>query len=239
MKRLRLRREPITLFGESDIQRAERLRKLELKTPIEYIQSDGSEFLKIIREEEDKEDQDEGIEAQLQRVQDEDPDFKKEDRPATCIEEEILFFFRKAWWEWHDELDRRPETERRTAQGRHDTATLKQTRAFLKPLFKLLQKRALGSDILKEIIQIYKHCATADYVAANDAYYRLAIGNAPWPMGVTMVGIHERSSREKLHSSSVAHVLNDETQRKYIQGVKRLMSFLQKKYPTAPSKSVN
>lgn len=239
MTRLRMRGEPITLFAELDIQRAERLRKLELKTPMEYIQGDGSEFGKIMREEEERDPEDTELEQQLQKVQDEDPDFKIEDRAPACVEEEILFYFRKAWWQWHEELDRRHDLERRSAQGRHDTATLKQTRAFLKPLFRLLQKRTLARDILKEMIVIYKNCAERDYVAANAAYYRLAIGNAPWPMGVTMVGIHERSAREKLHAGSVAHVLNDETQRKYIQGVKRLMSFLQKKYPTVPSKSVN
>lgn len=45
----------------------------------------------------------------------------------------------------------------------------------------------------------------------------MAIGNAPWPIGVTMVGIHARTGREKISSRYVAHVLNDETQRKYIQ----------------------
>ena len=45
----------------------------------------------------------------------------------------------------------------------------------------------------------------------------MAIGNAPWPIGVTMVGIHARTGREKIFAKSIAHVLNDETQRKYIQ----------------------
>lgn len=45
----------------------------------------------------------------------------------------------------------------------------------------------------------------------------MAIGNAPWPIGVTMVGIHARTGREKISSRNVAHVLNDETQRKYMQ----------------------
>ena len=39
-----------------------------------------------------------------------------------------------------------------------------------------------------------------------------------------MVGIHERSGREKIFSSNVAHALNDETSRKYIQSLKRLVS---------------
>ena len=45
------------------------------------------------------------------------------------------------------------------------------------------------------------------------------------------VGIHERAAREKIFSQDVAHVLNDETQRKYIQSVKRLMTYAQNKYP--------
>ena len=32
-----------------------------------------------------------------------------------------------------------------------------------------------------------------------------------------MVGIHARTGREKIFSQQIAHVLNDETQRKYIQ----------------------
>lgn len=55
------------------------------------------------------------------------------------------------------------------------------------------------------------------FAQANDAYLQMAIGNAPWPIGVTMVGIHARTGREKIFSKHVAHVLNDETQRKYIQ----------------------
>lgn len=62
-----------------------------------------------------------------------------------------------------------------------------------------------------------------EYLKANDAYLKLSIGNAPWPIGVTMVGIHERSGREKIFSNNVAHVLNDETSRKYIQSLKRLV----------------
>jgi pre-mRNA-splicing factor 18 len=44
-------------------------------------------------------------------------------------------------------------------------------------------------------------------------------------MGVTMVGIHERTGRAKIFSSQIAHILNDETQRKYIQSIKRLITF--------------
>lgn len=66
----------------------------------------------------------------------------------------------------------------------------------------------------------------------------LAIGNAAWPMGVTMVGIHERAGRSKLNTSQVAHILNDETTRKYIQMFKRLMSFAQRKFPANPSQTI-
>jgi len=79
-------------------------------------------------------------------------------------------------------------------------------------------------------------CLAREYTRANEAYLLLAIGNAAWPMGVTMVGIHERAGREKIFSQQVAHVLNDESQRKYIQSIKRLMTYCQRLYPTRPSK---
>jgi Prp18 domain len=37
-----------------------------------------------------------------------------------------------------------------------------------------------------------------EFVHAHDIYMLTAIGNAPWPIGLTMVGIHERSGREKV-----------------------------------------
>ncbi len=39
----------------------------------------------------------------------------------------------------------------------------------------------------------------------------MAIGNAPWPVGVTRSGIHDRPNCAKVYSSAIAHVLNDET----------------------------
>lgn len=102
-----------------------------------------------------------------------------------------------------------------------------------------------------------------NYIKANEFFLEMAIGNAPWPIGATMVGIHARPGRERIASKHVARkhafilslfiknhnyipifvaflkdVLNDETQRKYIQGVKRLISKAQQYFPTDPSKCV-
>ncbi len=70
----------------------------------------------------------------------------------------------------------------------------------------------------------------------------VAVGNSPWPIGVTAVGLHERASREKIsfkYAAGRAHVMNDEATRKYIQALKRLMTFVQRRYPTDPSRSVD
>lgn len=66
----------------------------------------------------------------------------------------------------------------------------------------------------------------------------MAIGNAPWPVGVTRSGIHQRPGSAKAYVSNVAHVLNDETQRKYIHSVKRIITKCQDYYATDPSKCV-
>ena len=69
------------------------------------------------------------------------------------------------------------------------------------------------------------------YVDAADGYLRLSIGKAAWPIGVTMVGIHERSAREKLHDSAKGHVMGDEVTRKYLQSIKRCITFAQVRWP--------
>jgi pre-mRNA-splicing factor 18 len=169
-------------------------------------------------------------------------------------------------------------------QGKLAAATQVQSAEYLKPLFKLLRSRvselhvcpcinynnlfqSLPSDVLGRIAEIVYYMQMRQYQRANDSYLRLSIGNAPWPIGVTMVGcvkififttvsthlmmasIHERSAREKISSDQVAHVLNDEVSRKYIQSLKRyapamfpvypdndllyprLLTFAQTKYP--------
>lgn len=47
-----------------------------------------------------------------------------------------------------------------------------------------------------------------------------------------MVGIHERSSQDKLQAGDhQAHILSDEITRKYLQSIKRCLSFAQVRWP--------
>ena len=82
-------------------------------------------------------------------------------------------------------------------------------------------------------------CEAGEFVKANDAYILIAIGNSAWPIGVTSVGIHTRTARENVEQKNVAHVMNNEMQRKYLTSVKRLMKFAQDQRPdVAPSSDV-
>ncbi len=57
---------------------------------------------------------------------------------------------------------------------------------------------------MKYLELIVDCCIQRDFIKANEHYLMLAIGDAPWPIGVTMVGIHERAGREKIFSQKVA-----------------------------------
>lgn len=137
-------------------------------------------------------------------------------------------------------LNRFLDQVKRSTQGKLAAATQVQSAEYLKPLFKQLRSRTMAADVLAKLAEIVHFMQKREYQKANDAYLRLSIGNAAWPIGVTMVGyvyksgsvdfflltellysIHERSAREKISSDQVAHVLNDEVSRKYIQSVKR------------------
>ena len=108
------------------------------------------------------------------------------------------------------------EQEKGSVEGREQIAIYRQCHRFLRPLFTIIRERELSEEILNYLYEIAHYCLRSDYVKAHDKYLELSIGNSPWPMGVTMVGIHERSGRSKIFSSQIAHILNDETQRKYL-----------------------
>ncbi|KRK02820.1 uncharacterized protein Dyak_GE25155, isoform B [Drosophila yakuba] len=139
---------------------------------------------------------------------------------------------------WNDQIANYSKHEKMSTKVKMTRVIYTQTKEYVKPLFRKLKHHTLPEDILDSLRDICKHLLNRNYITASDAYLEMAIGNAPWPIGVTMVGIHARTGREKIFSKNVAHVMNDETQRKYIQGLKRLMTKCQEYFPTDPSKCV-
>lgn len=141
--------------------------------------------------------------------------------------------------EWDKELESKPEEWIYTLEGRQAVANLRICRSHMKPLFKRIRKRELPGDIERALYLIVQAMKKRNYREAADVYVGLAIGNAPWPIGVTMIGIHERSAREKIFAQSQAHAMHDEETRKYLQSVKRLITYSQRIYPTVPSLSLD
>ncbi|PLW34940.1 hypothetical protein PCANC_19075 [Puccinia coronata f. sp. avenae] len=258
VRRLRNKGQPIRLFGESDKERRLRLRALQLIE--ERTEGGRNELMQALEGVEGKMDLEvlpkqakDGKTNNTKAVgssahpegsgNDSDGDLEaNQDGEVTVdlnliktdprkIYPQIYFALKRVLKEWEQSMAERPDHIRRSAQGKLVAATQKQSAEYLKPLFKSLRKRELAPDVLQAVAEIVHHMQTREYIRANDAYLRLSIGNAPWPIGVTMVGIHERSGREKIFSNNVAHVLNDEVSRKYIQSLKRILTFAQTKRP--------
>jgi len=239
IRRLRKHGEPITFFGETDQKRCERLQRLE-----EHEKSRLNEEDKLAGTDNDfRQDLEQASHVGSTIVQDEKPIVEESDTPKTRAPDQskgdFLLENLKRWLKtWEQDLNDRPEDEKLTAQGRVIAATFRQCCRYIEPLFQLLENKKCPTDILNPLYEITVHLKNKQYVKASDAYLRLAIGNAPWPMGVTMVGIHERSAREKIFTNQVAHILNDETQRKYIQSIKRIITYCQNRWPVDPSQTV-
>lgn len=253
IRRLRERGEPIRLFGESDYDAFQRLRKIEIQAP--EVNKGLRNDLKAALDKIDQQYLNEVVGGAEGTEQDTQHDLKVHEENTTIEELEALGaslgtgndvrdmdiinkVLKFLLGVWAKDLNSREDHVKRSVQGKLTSATQKQTESYLEPLFRKLRKKNLPADIKESITDIIKFMLEREYVKANDAYLQMAIGNAPWPIGVTMVGIHARTGREKIFSKHVAHVLNDETQRKYIQGLKRLMTICQKHFPTDPSKCV-
>ncbi|CAB0008199.1 unnamed protein product [Nesidiocoris tenuis] len=219
IKRLRDRGEPIMLFGETEFDTFKRLRKCEILEPesVKGLRNDFQEAMEKVDQE---------MAAKL-------------GKGDTKYDMNVIVHFLNLMLKlWGDELNNRIDSEKMATRGKMALATYKQTQVYLRPLINKLRNHTLPEDISDSLTSIVRCLLDRDYIHASDRYLEMAIGNAPWPIGVTMVGIHARTGREKIFSKNVAHVLNDETQRKYIQGLKRLMTKCQQFFPTDPSRCV-
>ena len=167
---------------------------------------------------------------------------KARDAESAHPADQVVHFLKYLLEEWQREVDAnvaRDENWTRTEVGRQSAANVRLCAEHLKPLFKKCKKRALPADLERALFLVVKRMKARDYRAAADAYVGVAIGNAAWPIGVTMVGIHERSARTKINAQTQAHAMHDEETRKFLQSVKRLMTFAQRRFPTTPSLSLD
>ncbi|CAJ1946308.1 unnamed protein product [Cylindrotheca closterium] len=250
---------PIQFFGESHNQRFQRLKDaLEQQKKSLAGQSEMDEFRlgkgHGIRNTFLGRKEDQGQQQQQQQQQHQNKKRKlEEERKETKVKEAaadnddqddppkvIYKFFKTLLKQWEQDLTERSDIVARSLAGRNESRTLKQCKDYIRPLFKLCKSRKLGEGIQGHLMKIVQFAKEGEFVRANDAYIDVSIGRAAWPIGVTMVGIHARSGREKIGAANVAHVMNSELQRKYLTSVKRLLTYAQKKRPDVdPSKKVS
>jgi pre-mRNA-splicing factor 18 len=151
---------------------------------------------------------------------------------------ELYNWFHLTFIEWEKSLSEEIKNKIDTNELHSKLGIYKQCRGYIKTLLIHLKEKTVPQFILDKLFEIMVFCIDRDYIRANDNYIDLSIGDAPWPMGVTMVGIHERTGRSRIYNSQVAYILNDDITKKYLQSVKRVMSFIQRNHPKHPSQSV-
>lgn len=231
---LRDRKQPITLFGETSSERVERLLAVIIgndqnesskKRKSEEIASDKDGEIVNSDDEEDQdhiEDDNQADNASQQSVEQQatkrprrdpnepviyyDPTIQHHKIEGYSPEKIVYKFFRSLIKQWELDLSERSSADKGRVKGRNEVKAQKQCKDHIRPLFRLLKKKEVPPDIMHNLHSMVQWCEEGNFVKANDEYMRTAIGNAPWPMGLTMVGIHERSGRERISTAKVSNL---------------------------------
>lgn len=216
--KLRALSEPALLFGESHAQRLRRHYKLVAIAPSQPTMTTGPipTTLSLLPESEMK------VTSTIPKDVD----------GRSFLFRQLASYFTMVLTEWSRALAQRATSVKESHQGKQAYNAYIQSRSNMTPLFRKFESGQLEDGILTPMVEIVAAAQEKRYVDANDGYLRLSIGKAAWPIGVTMVGIHERSAREKLHESdNAAHIMSDEVTRKFLQSIKRCLSFAQTRWP--------
>lgn len=105
---------------------------------------------------------------------------------------------------------------------------LKEVKRDLVKLLYRLRVGKLDDSMILSLATIIYYIQLQDFVKANESYMKLSIGNVAYPIGIRDVGIHARHALSKItgeDKSTIANVMKGESTRKWILGVKRLISY--------------
>ncbi|XP_053113634.1 pre-mRNA-splicing factor 18 isoform X5 [Hemicordylus capensis] len=189
IRRLRERGEPIRLFGETDYDAFQRLRKIEILAP--EVNKGLRNDLKAALDKIDQQYLNEIVGGQEQGEDDTQNDLKVHEENTTIEELEVLKcyftsimalgeslgqgddhkdmdiitkFLKFLLGVWAKELNAREDYVKRGVQGKLNSATQKQTESYLRPLFRKLRKRTIPADIKESITDIIKFMLQREYV---------------------------------------------------------------------------
>ncbi|KAL2024410.1 hypothetical protein VTK56DRAFT_8221 [Thermocarpiscus australiensis] len=224
VRKLRGLGEPAVLFGESHAARLSRYRKAARGAAAASAAATGP------------------IATTLAPVEEKDMKVSGTVPPASdkkarrFLFRQLASYFNMVLREWEAALARENNAE--TFAGQTARNAMLSSKETMRPLFRKFEQGDLDESILEAVVEIVKAAQERRYVDANDAYLRLSIGKAAWPIGVTMVGIHERSAREKLHDGERGHIMGSEVTRKYLQSIKRCLTFAQVRWPPEDRRQV-
>ncbi|KAL2311940.1 hypothetical protein POMI540_4554 [Schizosaccharomyces pombe] len=208
--KLREMKEPIRLFGESEEATIQRYYSLLKYKKLEEIEN---ELLT------------KGVET---------IDFEHATTTKPKVSKQVVAFLQHGIRIWDNFLSSKSINSFESSESQMQLKIFRQAKQDLDVLIQLIVDEALNDDIFKRIAEICYRCQKHEFVKANDMYLRLTIGNAPWPIGVTMVGIHERSAHQRLQANPSSNILKDEKKRKCLQALKRFITFQERESSNLP-----
>lgn len=216
IRKLRALDEPARLFDESHAARLKRYRILTRPKTV-YTNTIIPTSLSLVDE------KDMQIPANI-------PDAGPE---RDYLYQQLASYFTLILEAWRVTLAARPAEVKESSSGRAALASLQESIATLTPLFRLFESKDMPPEKLRAVVSIVQAVQKRRYVDANNRYLELSIGKAAWPIGVVSVGIHERASRSRIgeEAKNVAHIMGDEVARRWLQGIKRCITFAQTRWP--------
>lgn len=154
---------------------------------------------------------------------------------------ELFIWFNSVFQQWEKDLKEANLNENPNESSKdklRNTNLLRQCRRYCKPLLSMFKQGSTPKYFLEKLFELMIYTMNRDYIKANECYYALAIGKSPWPKAEGKFSIHHRHTDRIRKPSDIAHIFNNETTKKYLHGIKRVVSYCQGKNPNKPSLNV-
>ncbi len=223
------------LEEESKRQRREQSHESEVEstiTPQVQSPTEDSELENESPKKKDKKDEDDADVTVGDQVWDEiDFNINIDDIKAekTKVEHQIHSWIQHCLREWRQSLDSAPA---KFVEAGLDDANLRQCISYLHPLLFIIQRDSLSMHIYPLLARLVAYAQQHKYTKAADDYLKLSIGSQTWPLGLAILRPSgEVQQSDKFFDTKITTMLADDTTRRWLGSVKRLLTFAETKWP--------
>ncbi|GKT18636.1 Pre-mRNA-splicing factor 18 like protein [Aduncisulcus paluster] len=142
-----------------------------------------------------------------------------------------LWIIKRLEREWAVWIHSQNDTWLRSTQAKKELDQFRSVIKNLSPIMAALHGKSIEMTVLSAIYEMCRYVVARRYLSAEHIFLDISGGGSAWPIGLSNVGIHQRSGKDWISEDKIHNPFKDSVVRNGLIAFKSLCAFAQRRFP--------